>query len=69
MNTCPRGCDALLEYVGIDDGFGDNGDLFCDLWECPACGEQVVGDCSDELSDIFQDYDYDNRNEENNDND
>ena len=45
MMNCPRGCDAVMEYVGIDDGFGDNGELSCDLYECPACGEQVTGDC------------------------
>lgn len=45
METCPRGCDAFLEYVGIDDGFGMNGDMLCELWECPACGEQVIGEC------------------------
>lgn len=45
MMTCPRGCDAIMEYVGIDDGFGHDGDLACDVYECPACGEQVIGDC------------------------
>lgn len=47
MMMCPRGCDAFLEYVGIDDGFGMDGEMVCELWECPACGEQVVGDCFD----------------------
>lgn len=45
MMLCPRGCDAFLEYVGIDDGFGTHGDMCCELWECPACGEHVIGDC------------------------
>jgi len=45
MHLCPRGCDAFLEYVGIDDGFGMYGELACELWECPACGELVTGDC------------------------
>jgi hypothetical protein len=43
--TCPRGCDAVMEYVGVDDGFGLNGNLCCDVYECPICGGQERKDC------------------------
>lgn len=45
MEQCPRGCDAFLEYAGIEDGFGEHAEMCCEMWVCPVCDETVVGDC------------------------
>jgi ribosomal protein L37AE/L43A len=34
-----------MVYVGVDDGFGEYGDMACGIYECSACGEQVTGEC------------------------
>ena len=61
MRLCPRGCDAFMAYVGIEDGYGMNGQLMCDVWECPACGEQEVGSCVDDsLMNFIEGEDLDN---------
>lgn len=59
MYQCPRGCDAFLEYVGVDDGFGMHGNLCCDIWQCPACLETVAQDCENcEDDEEFGDHEH-----------
>lgn len=57
MMMCPRGCAFYLEYIGIDDGFGENQNLICDVYRCPACGEEVAGNCMNGDVTNFDDVD------------
>lgn len=43
---CPY-CDGYMDYTGIDDGFGDNGQSVCETWHCVSCEIDVIGACFD----------------------
>jgi hypothetical protein len=67
--TCPRGCDAEMEYKGVSDGYGMYGCSCCDVYECPACGEQEVDNCfncedDEEFGTTEQQLEEHNRNNE-----
>lgn len=43
---CER-CGGTLEYVGIDDGYGDYGTSACDVLKCQHCENTVIRNCID----------------------
>jgi hypothetical protein len=55
--ACPRGCDAIMEFIGIINGF--DASMCCELYECPSCGEQVARNCFTCIDDGDPEPDYD----------
>ena len=47
--NCPVCCQGTLEYLGIDDGFGDFGNQFLDIYKCSYCEARIPFDPESDL--------------------
>ena len=54
MRMCDRGCNEEYEYIGVGDGYGIHGDCFCDVYRCPACGDEATVHCECDDNDTIE---------------